>query len=308
MTPPSPSLRFSWRAQGPKLDPALDDGPLVHARDALVQGRWSEARALLSEDGEDPGRRGHRLLVLAGATAGETWAREWLATEPDSPDAAALVACAAVHGAVTGKQRTSVAREALADAARRAPQDPTPHLAALVLLRATAGPDECAEAFAAVRTLCPDHHHAHHLMAAVLADHAAPDEVYGFAQEAAAASPAGSPLRLLPLVAHAEVFRARCEAGEGTDAAAHWTGRHARHYVRAAFDWWLTWGDASRHARRAVDLNFLTHAKFHEGRLAEAAALFQRIGLHVSAAPWSYDGRDPRTAYRAAKATAYGSA
>ena len=47
------------------------------------------------------------------------------------------------------------------------------------------------------------------------------------------------------------------------------------------------------HPRRLVDLNFLAHAKVCEGRGAEAAALFHRIGGHATQAPWSYPDRDP---------------
>jgi hypothetical protein len=81
--------------------------------------------------------------------------------------------------------------------------------------------------------------------------------------------------------------------------------------MKAAFDWWLEWDEwdeaAPRHPRRKIDLNYLAHAKFHEGRMPETAALMSRIGRHATNAPWSYPDRDARKAYRAARDTALGS-
>lgn len=73
--------------------------------------------------------------------------------------------------------------------------------------------------------------------------------------------------------------------------------------MKAAFDWWLEW-EQDGHPRRLIDLNFLAHAKSCEGRGAEAAALFHRIGEHATPAPWSYPDRDPFSAFRAARAGA----
>jgi hypothetical protein len=210
---------------------------------------------------------------------------------------------------MAGKAPAAAAHTAVAAAAEAAPDDPTPHLAALRLAAHTGAPDDCRRAFADVCARHPRHHHAHHLMTAVTAG----DEgVYDFARVAAAAAPADSPLALLPVVAHAERFRVlrRGEKKPAADSAAraHWTDRRARYAVRSAFDWWLEWDGRNDHPRRAVDLNFLAHAKFHEGRLAEAAALFQRIGTLLTDEPWSYTGASPGKAFRAARDAAYGAA
>lgn len=135
-------------------------------------------------------------------------------------------------------------------------------------------------------------------------------EVYDFANWAAEQAPADSPLAILPVVAHAERYRVLAAAGqEPADPAAsgHWTGRRARQVMKTAFDWWLEW-EHEGHPRRLVDLNFLAHAKVCEGRGAEAAALFHRIGEHATAAPWFYPDRDPHSAFRTARAAALGTA
>uniref|UniRef100_UPI0004C5CDD9 hypothetical protein n=1 Tax=Streptomyces sp. NRRL S-146 TaxID=1463884 RepID=UPI0004C5CDD9 len=244
------------------------------------------------------------------------WAREWLLAEPESADASVLLALAQVRRALHGKAKPVQAREACQTAATRAPADPTPWLGLLMLDCAVGADQDVVRGFEAVRARYADHHHAHHLMVARLAarrTEAGPDplhEVYDFANWAAEQAPADSPLAILPVIAHAERYRALAAAGhEPPDPAAsgHWTGRRARQVMKAAFDWWLEW-ELEGHPRRLIDLNFLAHAKFCEGRGAEAAALFHRIGRHATPAPWSYPDRDPHTAFAAARAGALGTA
>ncbi|NLU69004.1 hypothetical protein [Streptomyces sp. HNM0574] len=302
MTPPPPPLTFRRRGERPRCDPALDDAPLTTARTALAQGRWREVRSLLLDTGDDWDRRGHRLLTLAGLSAAEAWARDWRLTEPDSGDARVLHACAAAWRAARRLHPSEEAHGLLAEAARQVPDDPTPWVARLLLARRTGDLPACAHAFAEVRARHPDHHHAHHLMTAAEAEQGA--RVYEFAEGVADRVPADSPLTQLPVVAHAERFRVLVAAGQAHPdpaTACHWRGRRAEHIVRGAFDWWLEWGAEDGHPRRLVDLNFLAHAKLHEGRTAEAAALFQRIGTHVTPGPWSYSGHDPERTFRAAR-------
>ncbi|MFD7289502.1 hypothetical protein [Streptomyces sp. NPDC059863] len=319
MSPPPPPPLGRPRRRGSRsghfFDPALDDARLASVRDQLAQGRWSEARTLLAETGDDWDRRGHRVVVLARASGAAAWTRDWLLAEPESIDAATLLACATVVGALRGKESEQRARDACRDAIRGAPADPTPWLGLLLLARTLGTEEETSQLFDEVRTRHPDHHHAHHLMAARLAERspeAGQDplhEVYDFAAWAAEQAPADSPLAILPVVAHAERYRVLAAAGhEPGDPAdsAHWTGRRARQVLKVAFDWWLEW-EAGEHPRGRVDLNFLAHAQFHDGRFAEAAALFQRIGPHQTPDPWSYPHRDPRKAFLAARDAALGS-
>ncbi|MEV1048789.1 hypothetical protein [Streptomyces sp. NPDC049916] len=321
MSPPPPPLgRSRRRGSRPDraFDPALDDTELIAVRARFVQGRWSDARALLVATGPDWDRRGHRLLALAETPSAVAWAADWLLVEPGSPDASALLACASVIRALgpkAGGADTARAREACLAAARTTPEDPTPWLALLLLDRGReGGGDECGRLFEEVRSRHPDHHHAHHLMTGLLAE-SRPEsgadplhEVYDFAAWAAELAPAESPLAVLPVVAHAERYRVLVAAGtepEDPAASGHWSGRRARQVMKAAFDWWLEW-EREDHPRHRVDLNFLAHAKVCQRRPAEAAALFHRIGPYATAAPWSYSGRDPHDAFAAARAYALG--
>ncbi|RFU87247.1 hypothetical protein DY218_07705 [Streptomyces triticagri] len=314
--PPPPPLGRSRKRARDAFDAALDDTGLAAARDALDRGRWTAVRSLLADTGDDWDRRGHRLVVLGQAPSTASWAEEWRLAEPESPDAAALAAAADVFRALRGKLRPERAQDTCRTAAALAPADPTPWLGLLLLARSLGTEEEVLQLFDEVRHRHPDHHHAHHLMVARLAERrpaAGQDpmhEVYDFASWAAEQAPADSPLSLLPVIAHTERYRVLAAAGsEPADptASGHWSGRRARGVMRRAFDWWLEW-DGVQHPRGRVDLNFLAHGKFCEGRAAEAAALFQRIGPHATPAPWSYPDRDPFKAFRAARSAALGSA
>ncbi|MHC3474009.1 hypothetical protein ACYF6T_35655 [Streptomyces sp. 7R007] len=314
MSPPPPPLGRGRKRAAQALDAALDDAELAAARAALAQGRWQMARSLLVHTGDDWDRRGHRVTVLALEPYSAAWARDWMLAEPDSGDAAVLLALSLVQRALRGKEKPDRARAACAEAAALLPADPTPWLGLLMLERALGAEEDVLRLFDEVRRRHRDHHHAHHLMVARLAERqagAGPDplhEVYDFANWAAEQAPADSPLAILPVIAHAERYRALAVAGhEPADPAAsrHWTGRRARQVMKAAFDWWLEW-EHEGHPRRLVDLNFLAHAKVCEGRGAEAAALFHRIGEHATPAPWAYPDRDPYPAFRAARAAALG--
>ncbi|RII18811.1 hypothetical protein DSC45_09335 [Streptomyces sp. YIM 130001] len=314
--PPPPPLGRSRKRAREGFDAALDDSELAAARDALDRGRWTAVRSLLADTSDDWDRRGHRLVVLGQAPSTASWAEEWRLAEPESADAAALVAAADVFRALRGKLRPESAQETCRTAAALAPDDPTPWLGLLLLARSLGTEEEVLQLFDEVRHRHPDHHHAHHLMVARLAERrpaAGQDpmhEVYDFASWAAEQAPADSPLSLLPVIAHTERYRVLAAAGsEPADPAAsdHWSGRRARGVMRRAFDWWLEW-DGIHHPRGRIDLNFLAHGKFCEGRAAEAAALFQRIGPHATPAPWSYPNRDPDKSFRAARRAAFGSA
>ncbi|MGW1004593.1 hypothetical protein [Streptomyces sp. NPDC002520] len=302
-------------AQAPAeaFDATLGDVELLAARTALTQGRRQAARSLLLHTGDDWDRRGHRVTVLAREPYAAAWARDWQLAEPESADAATLVALALVHRALRGKEDPDRAREACRAAASLAPADPTPWLGLLLLARAGGGESELLRSFAELRARHPEHHHGHHLLVARLAERprgrrAESHEVYDLAEHAAAEAPADSPLAVLPVVAYAERYRVLAAAGLApADPAAtgHWSGPRARRILSASFDWWLEW-EHDEHPRRHIDLNHLAFAMSCAGRPAEAAALFQRIGPDVTPAPWSYPHRDPRTAFTTARARALG--
>ncbi|MFG2605239.1 hypothetical protein ACGFT2_17080 [Streptomyces sp. NPDC048514] len=322
--PPLPPLLHPRRAPtdqsgdtGPDgcgaFDDALDDAELRIARAALSQGRRQAARSLLLHTGDDWDRRGHRLTVLAREPYAAAWAHDWVRTEPGSADAATLYALALVRRALRGKEDPDEAREACAAAAGLAPADPTPWLGLLMLARSLGPEREVLGTFAELRRRHPEHHHAHHLLIARLAERPAggraeSHEVYDLAESAAAEAPADSPLAVLPVVAYAErhrVLAATRRGPAGPAACGHWSGPRARRILRAGFDWWLEW-EHDEHPRHHLDLNHLAFALSCAGRPAEAAVLFQRIGEHTTPVPWAYVHGDPSAAFHAARARALG--
>lgn len=312
---PSPRPFGLRRSRGRvAFDPALDDTGLIAARTALSQGRWTDTRDLLDGTGDDWDRRGHRLVVLGEAPSTAAWAEDWQLAEPDSADAAALLACATVFRAVAGRAAPERAAELCRTAALLAPADPTPWLALQILACHTGTSDEQEHAFDQVRARHRTHHHAHHLMTACLAERHVGDgdglyhEVYEFAEWAGAEAPPGSPLAVLLLVAHTERHRVLALAGKepGDPAQSEfWRTWRARRGLAQAFDWWLEW-DGRDHPRLYLDLNYLVHAQVVLGRTAEAAALFNRIGAHATRKPWCYPDRDPGRTFLAARQEALG--
>ncbi|WP_250405326.1 hypothetical protein [Streptomyces cellostaticus] len=322
--PPIPSLLGARRALPDQpgaparvargaFDEALDDAELLAARASLAQGRRQATRALLRRTGDDWDRRGHRLTVLAGAPYAAARAQDWLRAEPDSPDAAALHALALVRRTLRGEESPDRARAACRAAAALAPADPTPWLGLLRLARRLGPERELLGVFARLCERHPEHHHAHHLLVARLAERpgagrAESHEVYDLAERAAAEAPADSPLAVLPVVAYAERYRVLAATGRAPAdpyGSGHWSGPRARRVLRAAFDWWLEW-EHDEHPRRHTDLNHLAFAMSCADRRAEAAALFRRLGRHATRVPWAYPHREPWPAFRAARARALG--
>ncbi|GAA3307525.1 hypothetical protein GCM10020295_66610 [Streptomyces cinereospinus] len=239
-------------------DAALDDSELRVARAALAQGRRQPARSLLARTGDDWDRRGHRITVLALDPYSAAWAGEWLGAEPGSADAAALVALAEVRRVLRGKDRPARARAACGRAAPSRPPTRRPGSACSCWSGRWGGRREVVRAFEEVRARHADHHHAHHLMVARLAERratAGPDplhEVYDFAHWAAERAPADSPLAVLPVVAHAERYRVLATAGfapADPAGSAHWRGRPpGRRWGRPSTGGW----NGSRTATRAA--------------------------------------------------------
>jgi len=311
--PPPPPSPVPGRESGPRtLDAALDDCELGVARAALAQGRRQAAGTLLARTGDDWDRRGHRVATLALEPQAVSLATEWLTAEPDNADAATLLALSLVRRTLRGGTHADDARAACHAAARLNPADPTPWLGLLRLDGDDAG--AAVRLFEEVRARHPDHHQAHHLMVARLAERradAGPDplhEVYDFAAWAAEQAPADSPLAILPVVAHAERYRVLAARGHlpaEPAASGHWADGRAREVMKAAYDWWVEW-EHEGHPRRLLDLNYLAHAKVCAGRPVEASALFQRIADHATTRPWSYPDRDPYGAFTRARDRALG--
>ena len=226
------------------------------------------------------------------------------------------------------------ARRQCEHAAEMAPDDPTPWVVMLTLARAadfaaradSAGSADSARSTDHGRNASRDdfwrcwqemrardafnrdgHHEAlTYLFAAWAGSHS---EMYDFAYWLAGQAPPGSPLAVLPLIGHAEVYRA---ATAGVAPArrpsphAHWRRRLVSTDIDRVLRSWL--GSATvPHAQADLDRNYLLHAMVHSGRADtdEARALFDAIGSHAMRVPWSYTG-DPESSFLYWREQAFG--
>ena len=302
------------------MDPALGDVALAEARDALASGDWGPARDVLAEtrrsaDGPEWDRRSHRVRVLAEAVANSSWVERWQVLEPVNPDAALLRAqvetVRTLRGSLSGRagyRETAVeALELCTHAAEMAPEDPTPWVIMLTLARAAdrgskRGHDEFWRRWQEMRTrdaLNRDGHHEAlmYLFAAWCGSH---QEMYDFAYWLAGEAPPGSPLAVLPLVAHAEVFRTAIlgvPKQRQPSPYAHWSRDLVAADVDRVLHSWLA-SAIVPHAQADLDRNYLLHAMVYGGRVDtdETRALFDAIGSHAMRVPWSYTG-DPESSF-----------
>ena len=315
---------------------ALAQGDWVPARELLAATRGRAASGAVVA-GEAPvaggatggpaaprwDRRSHRVRVLAEAVANSAWVERWQVLDPVNPDAALLRAevetIRALRTAVTGGAgRQETVAEALKwcrHAAELAPEDPTPWVVMVTLSRAAdrgsgtagsrpVGRDEFWRRWQEMRARDPLNRDGHHEALAYLyqawcGSHA---EMYDFAYWLAGEAPVGSPLAVLPLVAHAEVYRATAEAvvqggGAKPSPYEHWSRPQVVADIERVLRSWL--GSATvPHAQADLDRNYLLHAIVFSGRAdtAEARGLYDAIGSHAVRAPWGFTG-DTETSF-----------
>jgi hypothetical protein len=286
------------------FDPAFDDLDLAEARDELSQGRWDPARDLLEDSRRNWDRRSHRVRVLADAAAGTSWVERWQSMDQHNPEAAVLrgqievVRALRAHAAAPDGGRPRALREA-EEHCRRAvaltPQDPTPWISLIALARVQGvGRDEFWQRWQGLRERDEWSRDGHHqtLIYLFAAWQGSQADMYDYAYWLAGEAPAGSPLAILPLVAHAESFRVR--QADGRDEAPsglnlHWTQPQVGVDLDAALNTWFRKSNL-RHAQAKADLNYLAHALIYADRAEDARPVMRAIDTHATQLPWVYTG------------------
>ncbi len=201
-----------WRPAGQLL--ALTDG--YEARWQRVQSLAGAAAMELAQwhsaHGPAAGTPGHPDAPDAAPDGRRDagWLRAWRADEPSDPGGAQVYAQFLVWQAMsdTGSADSRIileeARTAAAEAARMAPEDPTPHITELFVARGLSYRKADFEAvWSEVTRRRRDHMGAHLAALSYWSEtwHGSRDEAYGFAQSAAAGAPPKSLLPALPLFA-----------------------------------------------------------------------------------------------------------
>lgn len=301
---------FHSKAFKPSFDPAFGDLDLAEARDDLAQGRWEPARDLLEDTRKNSDRRAHRVRVLAEANAAAAWLERWQALDPYNPDAAVLRAQVEVLRLIrakantvdAGTRRTSrEAEEHCHLASTLAPRDPVPWICLISLARVQAvGREEFWSRWQELRkrdewSRDGNHQALIYLFGAWCGSQA---EMYDFAYWLAGEAPEGSPLTVLPLVAHAESYRSRtasARAENRTGLDYHWAGEQVGKDLDGIMTNWFR-KTAHNHAQAKADMNYLAHALIYADRHGDAKEVLQAIGPHVTRLPWAYTG-DPESTF-----------
>ncbi|MFI7298285.1 hypothetical protein [Streptomyces sp. NPDC050121] len=288
-----PAARLDVRFAG--ADPQAD---AVAA--AAVAGDWRQAAAYLDEAGRDWDLRWYRLGILAhAAVQDDSWLRAWRATYPYDPSAALVVADALVafageaRGAKRAKHTTaeqfqgfhqllSQALPVCQEAARLAPDDPSPWVAQISIALGLGWSHEDFRSLWAQVVARDPHHYGAHLAALqywCAKWRGSQELMFAFAEEAAATAPPGSLLPVLRLYAAFE------HGLQTRDRSVY-----QQPFMRAAID--ATLGAVAQvpphHHRLPTVRHLLADALFRTERYAEAVEQFRAVGGFIGSVPWNY--------------------
>ncbi|MGI5453700.1 hypothetical protein ACQEWB_11120 [Streptomyces sp. CA-249302] len=257
---------------------------------------WQPAAELLAKTGRDWDRRVHRVSVLA-RNLPPSVCEHWSVDRPGDGDALVLAAWVrSVRAATEGRGAAQDAERACLRAAEHCPEDPTPWLALLELMYSFAVPPRAAvPVWSEAVTRAPWLRAAYHQLLRYLSPRGQGTvvDMLDFARQGAARAPHGSPLALLPVAARVELVAHR-QRQLPLGAESHWNEPRAAEEVAVALtDWFLS--AATPHAEAVADLNVLAFALIRVHRPADAAAVFARIGRHMTPHPWELLPEPERT-------------
>lgn len=288
----------------PVMHPAGFDDPLARILGEVRTGHWFAMAELLAASRGERRLRCTRIALLAQVAAGSNAVDQWVAENPDDPDAVTMAARVAVERACKAAakglgQAQSLGRRAAelcADAASMNPGDPVPYLGRLALAAGFGerieGPDSCPvpgpwHAFRDLWRVDPANREGCHRMLNAVGNGTGPSPA---AAQLFASSIVGgvglstlSPLQLLPLYAIVIAYEYRKAQNDGL-AHLLWTTDAARGEMARGWNWFVT---SSKEDWLVVDLSHLAHALLVGGRADLAAEVFAALGRYGSNRPWA---------------------
>ncbi|AYL39940.1 hypothetical protein ACFTZ8_14935 [Streptomyces fungicidicus] len=297
------ALFSSRTSRRPRVAPALDDAEL-----ARVLGRLSKRNAgakaadvtlvasLLEETGDDWDRRGHRMSVLAEATADAGVAEVWRDKEPQNPDALVFHSWTALaRGLREGRLEDAgqVVSQCHRSAERR-PEDPLPWVVLLGVSRIERyGQGDVNAIWREATGRDRWHREAYLQMLAYLS----PEEggssasVLDFVDVVRTRIPANAPCAAVELTAAVRQYQGLLAQGgvRAMTAGQLWEGGQIAAALEQAAALWAKPG-FFQHAAAQADLNVLAYALCAAGRAADAHPVFQSLQGMVTPWPWDVDG------------------
>lgn len=314
LTLPRMLRHFAATGDGLPPDGAVEldapDAGLRAALSAARSGAWEPAAELLARtrvdrDWDRRGQYGAGLAELALHHTG--WLDEWRRARPGDPDVALVAAeleidraweiRTAARARYVSREQFQAFRTVLSDAipvlrtaADLNPEDPVPWRVFIAHAMGLGAPREVFDEYLARGRAADPHHMGLHARAVqYLAQkwYGSHEEMFAFAESAAAEAPEGSPLRGLPLHAVTE-YALEHEAGIGKGPVA-WSRIEGLVEAGLALSARFEPGD-----RRAAGFrNHLALALIRSDRETEALEVFRLIGTDARTFPWAYMG-DPR--------------
>ncbi|GHH93643.1 hypothetical protein GCM10017779_41000 [Streptomyces capillispiralis] len=283
--------------------PALDDAELARVLGRLSK-RGGSARtadvtlvaSLLEETGDDWDRLGHRVSVLAEATAEAEIAAAWLGREPRNPDALLFHAwvelARGLRDGVLEDAGQVVSRCYLAAELR--PEDPLPWVVLLGVARIERyGQNDVNAVWREATGRDRWHREAYLQMLAYLS----PEEggssaaVLDFVDVVRTRIPANAPCAAVELTAAVRQYQGLLAQGgvRAMTAGQLWEGGQIAAALEQAAGLWAKPG-FFQHAAAQADLNVLAYALCAAGRAADAHPVFQALEGMATPWPWNVDG------------------
>ncbi|MGW4286260.1 hypothetical protein ACWEIK_04935 [Streptomyces sp. NPDC004673] len=274
---------------------------------AAVAGDWRGAAGYLAGAGRDWDLRWYRLGILVhAAVEDDGWLLEWRREYPHDPAAAlvhadALIAFAGEARGVKGAKHTTAeqfdnfhellaqALPACEEAARMAPDDPSPWVAQITIALGLGWSHDHFRALWAEITARDPHHFGAHVSALQYwcAKWRGSDELmFTFAEEAVASAPRGS---LLPVLRLYAAFEHQFRVND--------LSVYQKPFMTTAIDATLDAVDQvpADHHRLPTVRHLLANALFRTERFAEGVEQFRAVGAYVGGVPWSYSGNSVKS-------------
>lgn len=309
----------SLYSSGLKTAPDFDDAGALALRAELKNGNWQAARDALQRAGKAWDQRNHVVLLAAEWPRMTDWIDAWLKTSSNQADphlvrgvmgiflawearGAGYAETVGDEGARLFFERLSRAVQDLREAARLAPDDPTPWAHLIRAGRGIQHDRGMVEGYLTeTKRRDPEHFLAHHEMLQYDCAkwYGSREQMWGLAKQVTAEASPGSPLHSVIPAAHLEhAIELEDEDESGAAGRKYWSRPDVSSSNVAAFQRMQS-GDA----RESPDLlqahSFFAYALWKSGATQQAAEALRHVDVRMVNLPWQMESLPARTFRRA---------